>query len=146
VDLLHRKLRAGTYPPKPVKWIEIAKSDGGIRKLGIPAMLDRVCQQALVQRMELIVAPTFLDSSFGYCQGHSPHDAMRKVWQELNAAYGWIVDADLRQFFDIIDQSKLVDLIAEDISDGCVLHLARDVLRVGGMEGRCWKPTLTGMP
>ncbi len=99
VDLLHRKLRDGTYPPKPVKWVEIAKSDGGVRKPGIPAMLDRVCQQALVQRMEPIVAPTFLDSSFGYCQGHSPHDAMRKVWRELNAGYGWIVDADLRQFF-----------------------------------------------
>jgi RNA-directed DNA polymerase len=71
-------------------------------------MLDRVCQQALVQRMEPIVAPTILDSSFEYCQGHSPHeycqghsphDAMRKVWRELNAGYGWIVDADLRQFF-----------------------------------------------
>ena len=85
LDLLHRKLRDGTYQPKPVKRVEIAKSDGGVRKLGIPAVLDRVCQQALVQRMGPIFEPTFLDSAFGYRSGRSPHDAMRKVWQELNA-------------------------------------------------------------
>lgn len=109
LELLHRKLRDGTYQPKPVKRVEIAKSDGGIGKLGIPAVLDRVCQQALVQRMGPIFEPTFLDSSYGYRPGRSPHDAMRKVWQELNAGDGWIVDADLRQFFDTIDQQKLID-------------------------------------
>ena len=79
-----------------MKRVEIAKSDGGIRKLGIPDVLDRVCQQALVQGMEPIFEPTFLDSSVGYRPGRSPQDEMRKVWQELNAGYGWIVDADLR--------------------------------------------------
>ena len=88
VDLLHRQLRNGTYQPKPVRRVEIAKSDGGIRKLGIPAGLDRVCQQALVQRMGPIFDPTFLDSSYGYRPGRSPHEARRKVWQELNAGYG----------------------------------------------------------
>jgi RNA-directed DNA polymerase len=146
LDLLHRKLRDGTYQPKPVKRVEIAKSDGGIRKLGIPAVLDRVCQQALVQRMGPIFEPTFLDSSYGYRPGRSPHEAMRKVGQELNAGYGWIVDADLRQFFDTIDQEKLIDLIAEEISDGRVLQLVRDILRAGVMEGGYWRPTLTGVP
>jgi RNA-directed DNA polymerase len=146
LDLLHRKLRDGTYQPKPVKRVEIAKSDGGIRKLGIPAVLDRVCQQALVQRMGPIFEPTFLDSSYGYRPGRSPHEAMRKVWQELNAGYGWIVDADLRQFFDTIDQEKLIDFIAEEISDGRVLQLVRDILRAGVMEGGYWRPTLTGVP
>jgi group II intron reverse transcriptase/maturase len=146
LDLLHCKLRDGTYQPKPVKRVEIPKADGGVRKLGIPAVLDRVCQQALVQRMEPIFEPMFLDSSFGYRLGRSPHDAMRKVWQELNAGYGWIVDADLRQFFDTIDQEKLIDLIAEEISDGRVLQLVRDMLRAGVMEGGSWKPTLTGVP
>jgi len=72
LDLLHRKLRDGTYQPKPVKRVEIAKSDGGIRKLGIPAVLDRVCQQAVVQRMGPIFEPTFLDSAFGYRPGRHP--------------------------------------------------------------------------
>jgi RNA-directed DNA polymerase len=146
LDLLHHKLRDGTYQPKPVKRVEIAKSDGGLRKLGIPAVLDRVCQQALVQRMGPIFEPTFLDSSYGYRPGRSPHEAMRKVWQELNAGYGWIVDADLRQFFDTIDQEKLIDLIAEEISDGRVLQLVRDILRAGVIEGGYWRPTLTGVP
>jgi RNA-directed DNA polymerase len=146
LDLLHDKLRDGTYQPKPVKRVEIPKAEGGVRKLGIPAVLDRVCQQALVQRMEPIFEPMFLDSSFGYRRGRSPHDAMRKVWQELNAGCSWIVDADLHQFFDTIDQEKLIDLIAAEISDGRVLQLVRDILRAGVMEGGCWKPTLTGVP
>jgi RNA-directed DNA polymerase len=146
LDLLHHKLREGTYRPKPVKRVEIAKSGGGVRKLGIPAVMDRVCQQALVQRMESIFEPQFQDCSFGYRKGRSPHDAMRKVWQELNTGAGWIVDADLRAYFDTISQDKLVDLIAEEISDGRVLQLIWAMLRAGAIEEGYWQPTLTGVP
>jgi len=146
LERLHRQLCEGTYQPKPVKRVEIGKSDGGVRKLGIPAIIDRVCQQALVQRMEPIFEPQCQDCSFGYRKGHSPHDAMRNVWQGLNAGYGWCVDADLRAFFDTIPQSKLVDLIAEEISDGRVLQLIWAMLRAGAMEGEYWQPTLTGVP
>jgi RNA-directed DNA polymerase len=146
LELLHRKLREGTYRPKPVKRVEIAKSGGGVRKLGIPAVFDRVCQQALVQRMESIFEPQFLDCSFGYRKGRSPHDAMRKVWQELNTGACWIVDADLRAYFDTISQGKLVDLIAEEISDGRVLQLIWTMLRAGAVEKGYWQPTLTGVP
>ena len=100
LERLHCQLRDGTYQPQPVKRVEIDKSDGGVRTLGIPAIFDRVCQQALVQRMEPIFEPLFEDCSFGYRKGRSPHDAMRHVWQDLNAGYGWCVDADLRTFFD----------------------------------------------
>jgi len=146
LDLLHQKLREGTYQPKPVKRVEIPKSDGGTRRLGIPSVMDRVVQQALVQRMEPIFEPKFVECSFGYRKGRSPHDAMRKVWRELMAGCAWVVDADLRQFFDTIDQEKLIDLIAEEISDGRVLALVRDILRSGVVEGGCWQPTLTGVP
>ena len=146
LDLLHHKLREGRYRPQPVTRVEIPKSEGGVSKLGIPAVLDRVGQQALVQRMEPIFEPTFLDSAFGYRRGRSPHEARRKVWRELHAGNVWIVDADLRQFFDTIDQEQLIDLIAEAISDGRVLQLVRDMRRAGVMEGGCGKPTLTGVP
>lgn len=79
---------------------------------------NRGCQQALVQRMEPIFEPTLLGCNFGYRKGRSPHDAMRKVWRELQDGKVWIVDADLRQFFDTIPQQKLLDLVAEEISDG----------------------------
>jgi retron-type reverse transcriptase len=71
---------------------------------------------------------------------------MRKIWKELMDGYVWILDADLRQFFDTIDQEKLVDLIAEEISDGRVLQLVRTILRSGVVEGDYWQPTLTGVP
>jgi len=146
LDLLHRKLRDGTYRPKPVKRVEIPKSEAGTRRLGIPSVMDRVVQQALVQRMEPIFEPKFLECSFGYRKGRSPHDAMRKVWRELMVGYVWVVDADLRRFFDTIDQERLIDLIAEEISDGRVLRLVRDILRSGVVEGGYWQPTLTGVP
>ena len=146
LDLLHRKLRDDSYAPKPVKRVTIDKPDGGSRKLGIPSVMDRVVQQALVQRMEPIFEPTFADGSFGYRPGRSPHMAMRRVWRDINAGNVWILDADLRQFFDTIDQEKLVDLIAEKISDGRILRLVRTILAAGVVEGGCWEPSLTGVP
>lgn len=117
-----------------MKRVESAKSGGGVRKLGIPAVCDRVGQQALVQRMASIFEPQFLDCSFGYRKGRSPHDALRKVWQELNTGACWIGDADLRAYFDTISQEKLVDLIAEEIRDGRGLQLIWTRLRAGVVE------------
>jgi RNA-directed DNA polymerase len=134
LDLRHRKRRAGTYRPQPVMRVELPKSEAGVRKLGIPTVLDRVCQQALVQRMEPICEPTFRDSAFGD-RRRSPHAAMRQVWGELNKGHVWIVEAARRQCFDTIDQERLIDWIAEEISDGRVLQRVRDMRRAGVMEG-----------
>lgn len=143
---LNSQLRDGTYRPRPVKRVAIAKSDGGTRNLGIPSVRDRVVQQALVQKMTPIFEPLFADCSFGYRPGRSPHMAMRKVWGEINEGNLWVVDADLRSYFDSIDKDRLVSLIAEQISDGRVLQLIRGFLAAGVIDGDGWQPTKTGVP
>src|SRR6201997_343250 len=146
LERLHKQLREKTYRPTPVKRVGIPKPDGGVRKLGIPSVTDRVVQQALVQKMAPIFEPHFADCSFGYRPGRSPHMAMRKVWQEINEGNFWILDADIRAFFDSIDQNRLVDLICDQISDGRVLQLIRGFLEAGVIADGGWEPTKTGVP
>ena len=97
---LHEQLRNRTYRPRAVKRVAIPKAGGGTRNLGIPSVADRVVQQALVQKMTPIFEPLSADCSFGYRPGRSPHMAMRKVWREINEGNLWILDADLRSYFD----------------------------------------------
>ena len=143
---LHRQLQDQTYRPRPVKRVAIAKLGGGTRNLGIPSVRDRVVQQALVQKMNSIFEPLFADCSFGYRPGRSPHMAMRKIWRELNEGNLWILDADLRAYFDSIDQDRLVDLIAEEISDGRILQMIRSFLEAGVITKEGWQPAKTGVP
>ncbi|MGA8294367.1 MAG: reverse transcriptase domain-containing protein, partial [Rhodoplanes sp.] len=143
---LHEQLRERTYRPRAVKRVAIPKAGGGTRNLGIPSVIDRVVQQALVQKMIPIFEPLFADCSFGYRPGRSTHMAMRKVWREINEGNLWILDADLRSYFDKIDQERLVDLIAKEISDGRVLRLIRSFLEAGVIVDGAWEPTKTGVP
>ena len=131
---------------RPVKRVAIAKPGGGTRNLGIPSVTDRVVQQALVQKMNPIFEPLFADCSFGYRPGRSPQMAMRKMWREINEGNLWILDADLRSFFDSIDQDRLVSLIADEISDGRILQLIRSFLEAGLIDEGGWQPTKTGVP
>jgi len=99
LDRLHRELKEDAYKPLPVRQHPIPKrgKPGEYRMLGIPAIYDRVCQQALLNRLEPIFEPIFDNASFGYRRGRSPKDALRKVWQEIQVGAEWIVDADLRE-------------------------------------------------
>ena len=111
LDVLHQQLKDGRYRPRPVKRVEIDKP-GTTKKrlLGIPTVMDRVCQQALVQVLEPIFEPTFREASFGYRPGRSAHGAMRRIWRQLGQAE-WIVDGDISDFFGSLSHELLVDLV-----------------------------------
>ncbi|WP_083773546.1 reverse transcriptase domain-containing protein [Desulfofarcimen acetoxidans] len=148
LEKLHMELKGETYNPLPVRRVNIPKRDkpNEKRPLGIPAIRDRVCQQALKNRIEPIFEPEFNDCSFGYRPGRSPHDAMRKIWVELMNGYHWIVDADLKDYFGSVAHDKLIDMVAERVSDGRVLGLIQQMLKAGYMEKGKIKPTPEGTP
>ena len=102
LDRLQSELKQDTYQPQPVRQVQIPKvgKPGEFRTLGIPTIYDRVCQQALLNRLEPIFEPVFDEANFGYRRGRSTKDAMRKVWKEIQGGREWIVDADLKDFFD----------------------------------------------
>jgi len=148
LDRLHEELKQSTYQPQPVreKLIPKAGQPGKYRKLGIPAVYDRVCQQALLNRLGPIFEPLFDDANFGYRAGRSSKDALRKVWRELESGCEWIVDADLKDFFGSVDQEKLMTLITQRIADGRVLGMIESMLKAGCMSEGKWRPTERGTP
>jgi group II intron reverse transcriptase/maturase len=148
LDRLHRELKEDTYRPLPVRQHPIPKRDkpGEFRMLGIPAVYDRVCQQALLNRLEPIFEPIFDDASFGYRRGRSTKDALRKIWKEIQDGAEWIVDADLRDFFGSVDHEKLLTLVAQRVADGRVLRLIKSMLKAGSYsKGRLF-PSERGTP
>jgi RNA-directed DNA polymerase len=148
LDRLHRELKEDTYQPLPVRQHPIPKRDkpGEYRMLGIPAIYDRVCQQALLNRLEPIFEPIFDDASFGYRRGRSTKDALRKVWKEIQSGSEWIVDADLRDFFGSVHHEKLLALVAQRIADARVLRLIQAMLKAGSYsQGRLF-PSERGTP
>ena len=145
---LHEDLRNDNYTPQPVRQKLIPKSGqpGQYRPLGIPTIYDRVCQQALLNRMEPIFEPIFDDANFGYRKGRSPKDALRKIWKEIERGDEWIVDADLKDFFGSADHSKLMTLINQRISDGRVLGIIESMLKAGVHVAKKRLPTEQGTP
>ncbi len=145
---LREQLRIGNYKPLAVKRVFIDKrgKTGEKRPLGIPTIKDRVCQQALKNRLEPIFEKYFNDCSFGYRPNKSTHQAMRKIWIDINEGNEWVVDADLRDYFGTVNHDLLVKLVARKISDGKVLKLLKDMLNTGYMEEGQLFPTDKGTP
>jgi RNA-directed DNA polymerase len=145
---LQSELRKGEYQPQPAKRVWIPKlGSRELRPLGIPPVENRVVEMALRQVIEPIFEQTFAEQSYGFRPGRGAKDALRRVQQLLNAGQRWIVDADVKGYFDNIPQDKLLAAVAEHISDGAVLELLRRFLKQGVMEsGKGWQPTETGTP
>lgn len=145
--VLQQRLAGGCYRPQPVRRVEIDKpGSAGKRPLGIPTVMDRVCQQALRQVLEPIFEPVFSEVSFGFRPGRSAHMAMRRIWGQLQAGGKWIVDADIADFFGTISHDRLVALVAERVADSKVLRLIRQVLTAGALRDGIYESTVAGTP
>jgi RNA-directed DNA polymerase len=143
---IREQLLSGAYKPQPVKRVEIPKPDGGVRKLGIPTVLDRFVQQAVLQVLQRRWDRTFSKHSYGFRPGRSAHQAVAKAQGYIAEGRRWVVDIDLEKFFDRVNHDKLMGAVAKRVADKRMLKLLRAFLNAGVMENGLVSPVDEGTP
>ena len=144
-ELINR-IYKGKYTPSPVRRVEIPKPDGGMRKLGIPTVIDRTIQQAIAQQLMPIYEPLFMETSYGYHPNRSAKDAILKVKEYAEQGYTFAVTLDLSKYFDTLNHEKLINLLRKEVKDERVVQLIKRYLKSGVMENGVVRETEEGSP
>ena len=146
LEIIKEQIRTRKYKPSPVRRVEIPKENGGVRNLGVPTIIDRLIQQAIVQVLTPIYEPLFSDSSYGFRPNRCCEMAIIKALEYMNDGYEWVVDIDLEKFFDNVNHDKLISLLMKNVKNGEIISLIRKFLVSGIMIDGEYKESIIGTP